>query len=496
MCGLVGMAGNLNNSHNKMFRDMLVFDYVRGIHSTGVAAIPMAINASTPLVEKELGHPGNLWDWDTSTLFDVKGVPKTLKKCLIGHNRAATVGDITEANAHPFTFGNITGAHNGSLRVWDELEGYADLDVDSKAIFKTIDEKGIDHCWKSFSGAAALTYWNEDKGTLSIIRNSERPLWIAHSENQDAIFWASELWMITVAANRNNVKLLMNSGKTKPVLWQPKEDYLHVYKPTSMTCPLVEGRELEKKPEPTKTTGGSTTGGWRGSHTSHKVSRPEKKNQNLNNTWAQGFAKAGKEIVGTRFKFVNLVVPMGTVASANYYILGETLDGDHVRIFPATESERDYWNGVKTLSMDGDVWFKMTARPRLEFLVKANKPEFQAYRISSDHVDECSIGDVSKFNSEIARLFNKNLEPVPVTGEVIELEDYNVIYKTYAGTATKRRWEELMAETSDKGCCKACNDLISIEDHLDINWISKQTVLCPICAKQEDTVNLIKTMGV
>lgn len=496
MCGIVGMAGNLNSQHSKMFRDMLTFDYVRGVDSTGVAAVGLGTNHE-PVVEKELGHPGNLWDWGTSGIFNDRGVSKTLKRVLIGHNRAATIGNVTGENAHPFTFGDITGVHNGSLRVWHELEGYADLDVDSKAIFNTIDKKGIDHCWESFYGAAALVYWNSEDGTLSIIRNGERPLWIAHSEKEDAIFWASELWMITVAASRSNIKLKMDSEKNKPVLWQPKENYLHVYKPTGMSCPLVEGRELEKKVvQTTQNTGSTTTAGWRGRHTSHRV-YPKNNSAAPNNAWAQGYAKAGKEMVGTQFKFISLVIPMGVKTSANYSILCETKDGDKVRIFPATTSERSYWEGVRDLSEDGDVWFKMTARPRIEFLVKATKPEFQGYRISSDHVDELTAPEMSKHTSEISRLFNKNLEKVePLEGEIIQLEDYNTIYKTWAGTATRRRWLELLAETDDKGCCKACNEKIDIEDHLSINWLTKRTVLCSVCAEQKDTVQLIKSMGV
>ena len=39
MCGLVGMAGDILQKHEEMFKEMLIYDSIRGFHSTGVAFI-------------------------------------------------------------------------------------------------------------------------------------------------------------------------------------------------------------------------------------------------------------------------------------------------------------------------------------------------------------------------------------------------------------------------------------------------------------------------
>ena len=55
MCGIVSVFGSVAIAHEKMFKDMLVFDQVRGHHSTGVAAV--AKNNPNPDVAKVVGVP-------------------------------------------------------------------------------------------------------------------------------------------------------------------------------------------------------------------------------------------------------------------------------------------------------------------------------------------------------------------------------------------------------------------------------------------------------
>lgn len=499
MCGIVGMAGNLNSQHSKMFRDMLAMDFVRGVDSTGIAMVPCGANHDIT-VEKAIGHPGNLWDWGTSGLLNDRGVAKTIKRCMIGHNRAATIGVVNEENAHPFTFGDITGVHNGSLTDWYNLEGYRDLDVDSKAIFNTISLKGIDHTWKNFVGAAALVYWDSKEGTLSIIRNGQRPLMIAESEKGDAIFWASEAWMLTVAASRNNVKLKTGAGSEKPLLWQPKENWLHVYKPTGMTCPLQESRELEKKtiPTPTTTMGGHMHGGvWyrnQGNQNKSRLITPRNSSfrpSAINKNWAKGYAKGDKALVGTKFRIISMVEPFGSGPST-YYIKGETSDGELVHIYPSTTTEKALWDERCLATMDGDLWFKMTARPRLAYMMAARVTTFHAYRIGSASIEALESKEIPKpFLTEIQQMFL----PSPIEETTDNIEDFSEWFKTFSGSASRRRWWEMMKATSTGGDCIACSDPISIEDHREINWLSAKAVLCPICAQQQDTIELLQQMG-
>ena len=156
MCGIVGVFGNLNAKNCKAFRDMLLMDTLRGEDSTGVVAIPFSHSKQDPIIEKDLGLPPNLWETTAkSKIFGKRGVPKATFRGLIGHNRAATIGNICVNNAHPFQFDHVYGVHNGTLRYYYDLDGYTELETDSMALYNHISNNGIKDTWKNFTGAAA-----------------------------------------------------------------------------------------------------------------------------------------------------------------------------------------------------------------------------------------------------------------------------------------------------------------------------------------------------
>lgn len=191
MCGLVGMAGKLTAAQDKVFKKLLIFDVIRGEHSTGVASVPVNGEVS---IAKQVGNPFEL--------FEDKRYDRAINRqnrALIGHNRFATQGAVNKANAHPFQFDHITGAHNGSLTSSRDLEDSKDFVVDSQAIFNHISKKGVVDMVSKVQGAYALVWWDSKKETLNFIRNDERPLFIAFSEKHERLYWASEKWMLEVA---------------------------------------------------------------------------------------------------------------------------------------------------------------------------------------------------------------------------------------------------------------------------------------------------------
>lgn len=199
MCGLVGMAGALTHDHRKMFKDMLVLDTIRGQHSTGVAAI------------KEDGKTGifkrPLMPYD---LFELKQYDRVVThdvQCLIGHNRYATQGAINVTNAHPFEHGNIIGAHNGTLRGQHHLPDHKDFEVDSENLVHAINKIGMVDTLKVTHGAFALSVYDRESHTLQLVRNGERPLFYAFDKENKCMFWASEPFMIRIAARRNKVNV-------------------------------------------------------------------------------------------------------------------------------------------------------------------------------------------------------------------------------------------------------------------------------------------------
>jgi len=197
MCGHVGIAGKLEFKDEATLKRLLCYDYFRGPDSTGVAVIDKEGKEADIL--KIASHPFDLFDMTRfKTLVD--GHKSSV---FIGHNRAATKGKVNGVNAHPFECGHIIGAHNGTLttssfiKLKEVLE--EDFDVDSEAIFKAIEKLGINKTVAMLEGAWALVWYDLSEGTLNFLRNKERPMWLAHSEDCNKLFWASEYPMIQAA---------------------------------------------------------------------------------------------------------------------------------------------------------------------------------------------------------------------------------------------------------------------------------------------------------
>jgi hypothetical protein len=178
---------------------MLFFCQLRGEDSTGVFTVPK--DSADPSIIKVLGTPDNLFSnirYDRLSLYT--------SRALIGHCRKATIGKINATTAHPFTYGSITGVHNGTLRNWRDLPGETES-IDSQTLFENMNRVGTRETIEAVDGAYALIWWDADDETLNVLRNKERPLHYAFSEDYKKILWASEAWMILIAADRCGFKL-------------------------------------------------------------------------------------------------------------------------------------------------------------------------------------------------------------------------------------------------------------------------------------------------
>lgn len=194
MCGLVGVAGAMGLKEEGAFKTLLKLDVLRGEDSTGIAALStfggvtvckQAVNSIEFLAGKK----------PNAAFYGVNRI-------LLGHNRAATKGKVVDENAHPFVYGDIIGAHNGTLNAWAGLLDGKTFDVDSKAIFNHMSEEGVTDLWKKLNGAAALTWIHKTRKTINFLRNSKRELHYTHSKDGKTLFWASEPWMLYVALGR------------------------------------------------------------------------------------------------------------------------------------------------------------------------------------------------------------------------------------------------------------------------------------------------------
>lgn len=234
MCGLVGIAGDLEFRDEATMKRMLVYDFFRGPDSTGFAVLRR--NGDHHVV-KLASHPIDL--------FDMKRFTDALSGynsfAFLGHNRLATKGKVNGNNAHPYQYGHIIGAHNGTLDAasWKRLNaaiGY-DTDVDSQAIFAAFEKIGVEETIKlmeqgrtSQDGAWALTWLDLKQNTLHFLRNKHRPLWYAYSEDFKKVFWASE-WqtidMATKLSDRTPYKIYADKEGYR--FWEMQEDWLYTF---------------------------------------------------------------------------------------------------------------------------------------------------------------------------------------------------------------------------------------------------------------------------
>jgi hypothetical protein len=206
MCGIVGLIASYNNglSHNeaKAFRDMVVVDSLRGFDSTGVYSI--ATNGNVQL-HKEASTGATFVTRDEYDKFNTAAINNAI--FVVGHNRAATRGTVNDKNAHPFCVeDNIILVQNGTYR--GSHAHHKDTDVDTEAIAWVLHEHPLDiqTALQKIDAAYCLVWYNVKDQALYMIRNHERPMFIAYTASGGILF-ASEGETIMLAASRNDIKL-------------------------------------------------------------------------------------------------------------------------------------------------------------------------------------------------------------------------------------------------------------------------------------------------
>lgn len=202
MCGIVGLIAKnkqkgLDYKARNIFEQMLYVDTLRGEDGTGVYLVNKfgnvkwakeATEAHAFVEEKPAKNIFQDIGWD--------GV------FVVGHNRKATKGKLSDENTHPFISGDTILVHNGTISNQKDLDATAE--VDSHAIAKYMAVHGEESTAEAINGAFAIISYDLDKKRLSIMRNNQRPLWMA--ETEDYFIFASEPWMIFGIAWRNNTK--------------------------------------------------------------------------------------------------------------------------------------------------------------------------------------------------------------------------------------------------------------------------------------------------
>lgn len=544
MCGIIGMAGNLSLATNKMFRDMLIFDTVRGMDSTGVLAVPY--QPKDYWVEKQVGTPESLFAFAEAKHIDDRGMITGFKRILLGHNRAATRGSITAENAHPFDFERLVGVHNGSLWDTSELTGDKKFDVDSQMLYHHINDKGIEDAWKNFQGPAALVWWDKEDDVIRMVRNQDRPLFLMKSKREDIVFWASEPWMIKVAAERNNVDLF-KSDEGAALFWSLKPNHLYEVEATMTKAKWSQVKELEEAPVKKSATRtqtnshGTGTGNYQGPKGIYQPNHPRPEGSEtprwLRNDrakrrheekafarrvpalWSHGTDKAdkdtrGREITIKSYSFRRDEKSGKQIEFVRAEFLSPELHKFPVYIVPTSLKDWEEYSRFFGRNVPANK-FKTTSRMRTQ---KNDKGEIVAYLIGSEHIErvednvipfeskrETIVGRIKREKEERERINGKQLNldnffeklnenfNVPVIGPVANLPapkpKNSGIYQTYFGFATKAEcWQAVLAAGQ---CCAWCNTVVDKPNLRGIHWMAKDTFLCSECAKSPNVLNSI-----
>ena len=202
MCGIVGIirmdGGDLTLQARDLFENLLYHDTVRGPDSTG--AFVFSDENKVHIIKDST--PG--YEFIKSDQWKKLMVKVPNARAMFGHNRYATVGDITHANAHPFLSENIILMHNGTLHNKHTL-GHT-KDVDSDALCHAMSELGWKKAIDKASGSWALSWFDLKESSINVLRNTQRPLHMGITTIQGKVHhvFASEKNMLHWVIDRTN----------------------------------------------------------------------------------------------------------------------------------------------------------------------------------------------------------------------------------------------------------------------------------------------------
>jgi hypothetical protein len=253
MCGIVGAISSspsgFFSAHQKVFESLLWADTLRGPDSTGVFGVNRHGNVDYIKTKGSTDHllRSDKWKEFSDDIYYSFHM-------VVGHNRKATRGATSDENAHPFVEGNTILVHNGTLFNHGALTEKK-VEVDSHAILHSIVERGYEKTIEELDGAFTLVWYDGDTKQMHIIRNDQRPMYIANTSG--SWFFASEDKMLKWILDREDIKIEDMTNCKPGTLYTfdlDKKDHMW-FRPLQLRKPVTYSQAVtvvkeEKKEEP------------------------------------------------------------------------------------------------------------------------------------------------------------------------------------------------------------------------------------------------------
>lgn len=215
MCGLVGFVSTdvtFQSSFNKrkFLKEGLYVTALRGMDSTGIAFVRKKnINFKTSVEIYKEAVPA--FEFLAGGKFN-KAINTNFNEVVValGHARAATIGEVSDNNAHPFRRGAIILTHNGTLDKVNNDKEMSNFATDSDWICHLMSTKGHRVALEQIVGDYAVAWYNNITKQFSMARNDKRTLFFAYGDNPHTLIYSSDREMLKLLAARSGLGLHEN----------------------------------------------------------------------------------------------------------------------------------------------------------------------------------------------------------------------------------------------------------------------------------------------
>ena len=200
MCGLYGVIGSgMQKQDTLVFESLVIANVHRGIDACGVMV--EGYHKNNFQMDKKAINPVEFWgNYVSSTNI----IPNAGHYAILGHNRATTIGEDSDENAHPFIEDNLVVFHNGTLR---DKQFQHKTQSDSMMLAKAIKKDGLvsSLSFLDEKSAFCVVVYDKLRKSLTVTRNTKRSFYFALNKTRKVMYYSSCLHDLRYALSKNGV---------------------------------------------------------------------------------------------------------------------------------------------------------------------------------------------------------------------------------------------------------------------------------------------------